>query len=357
VTHDPLHGGHVGAAHEQQGRRRVAEMVEPDLPHLADGEELKAAARAAAAAGIGRRLVVAAAGAPALVHVAGDETGAAHGPPEDLLELRLPREHPALLVGEDQLGGRGSDRPSKIALELDVDWNGLGATALGDVSLMRSTDDDDAGREIDVGLAQGEELALAHARVECGGEERLPLRGERGQQGRDLLGPQVLGQRPPHLPLRHVGDGVRPWEPLHPSRHGEGAAQVAAQVVHAAGAEHPLLRGEEQIDLPRRDMHERELPQLRPDRMLPDARLAGARSPSPQERLDPPLHELVDGPAAILELLRREPEALSLVLLLELEREALRVPLAGSRAAVELLTAAFACERAAWSVRHSVGNA
>jgi hypothetical protein len=47
VTHDSLHGRQIGAAHEQQGGGRVAEMVEADLPDLADREELEPALRAA----------------------------------------------------------------------------------------------------------------------------------------------------------------------------------------------------------------------------------------------------------------------------------------------------------------------
>jgi hypothetical protein len=48
VTHDPLHRRQIGAAHEQQRRRRVAQVVKADLPHLAHGEELEATLRAAA---------------------------------------------------------------------------------------------------------------------------------------------------------------------------------------------------------------------------------------------------------------------------------------------------------------------
>ncbi len=41
VAHDPLDGRQVGTPHEQQRRRRVPQVMEPQLPHLADRNNLK----------------------------------------------------------------------------------------------------------------------------------------------------------------------------------------------------------------------------------------------------------------------------------------------------------------------------
>ena len=60
MAHDPLDGGQVGALHEQERRRRVAQVVEAQLSYLADGEELELADRTAARVRVRHRLVVAA---------------------------------------------------------------------------------------------------------------------------------------------------------------------------------------------------------------------------------------------------------------------------------------------------------
>ena len=78
VTHDSLHGREVGAAHEQKGSGRVAEMVEANLPHLANGEELEVALRTATKISVGRGLAVPTALTPTFVNVAGDDAGPAH---------------------------------------------------------------------------------------------------------------------------------------------------------------------------------------------------------------------------------------------------------------------------------------
>jgi hypothetical protein len=85
MAEDPLHRRRVRARHHQQRRRGVAEVVEPDGPHLARGPELHAALRAAAQLGIGRAFGVAAALAPALVDVELDDAGAMKRPAQDPL--------------------------------------------------------------------------------------------------------------------------------------------------------------------------------------------------------------------------------------------------------------------------------
>jgi hypothetical protein len=84
--------------------------MEADLPNLADREELETALRAAAQFGVWRGFPMPAALAPPLVEVPGDEAGPAHRAPQDLLELRVLREHAAVLRRENQLGRRGGAR-------------------------------------------------------------------------------------------------------------------------------------------------------------------------------------------------------------------------------------------------------
>jgi hypothetical protein len=43
VAHDLLDGRQVGARHDEERGRRVADVVEADRPHLTDGPELEAA--------------------------------------------------------------------------------------------------------------------------------------------------------------------------------------------------------------------------------------------------------------------------------------------------------------------------
>jgi hypothetical protein len=83
----------------------VAEVVEADFPDLADGEELERALRAATKVRVARGLAVPTAVAPALVDVAGDQAGSAHRPAENLFELRVLRQHAAVLRREHQLRG------------------------------------------------------------------------------------------------------------------------------------------------------------------------------------------------------------------------------------------------------------
>jgi len=61
VAHDPLDRREVGAAHQQQRCRRVPKVMEPNLSHLPDGEELEVALRAPTLGRIRRELPVAAA--------------------------------------------------------------------------------------------------------------------------------------------------------------------------------------------------------------------------------------------------------------------------------------------------------
>ena len=196
---------------------------------------------------------------------------------------------------------------------------------------MRAADQDEPRLEVHVRLAQREELALAHPGVDRRREEILPLRRQRGEKRRHLRRAQVVGQSLDDLPLRHVSHGVRPREPLHPARHRERPAQVAAEVVHAPRTEDALLPRQEEIDLPRRHVGEQRRPERRADDVPADARCAGVRSCLGQELPNPPLHQLVHRAPAALDLHRLEAEALPLVAGLEIERQSLGGRLVGCR--------------------------
>jgi len=329
VPHDLLYRRQVGALHEQQRRRRVAQVVEADLPDLADGEQPELALRAVDGVGVGRGFVVPAALAPALVDVARHQAGPSHRPPEHVLERRVLRQHRPVVVGEHQLGWRGRDRLPEVRHQLLIDRHRLHPPALRDVAVVRAADHDDAGVEVDVALSQREQLALAQPRVDRRGEEGLPLRLERRDQGLHLLWPQVVRQPLHHLPLRHVGHRVRPRELLHPPRHRERPAQVPAQVVDALRAQGVFLIGQEQVDLAGGHLGEPQPAEPRPDDVLADAGRARVRRRPLHELVDPPRHHLVDRPTAVLEIDRVVPETLPLEPGLLLDRERLRLLLRG----------------------------
>jgi hypothetical protein len=162
VAHDPLDRRQVGAAHEQQRRGRVPEVVKPDLPDLPDREQLEVAFLAPTLVRVRRRLSIAAPGAPALVDVAGHLARPAHRPPEHVLKRGMPRQHGAVLGRKDQLRGRGRDRLPQVRQKLAVDRDRLHPSTLRDVSLVRPTYEVQAVGEVDVRLPQSEELALSH---------------------------------------------------------------------------------------------------------------------------------------------------------------------------------------------------
>jgi hypothetical protein len=146
MPHDSLHGGQVGAAHEQERRRRVAEVMEADLSDLADREELKGALRAATEVRVAGRLAVPAALAPALVDVASDQARPAHGPTEHLLKFRVLRQHAAVLGRKDPLGRRGRDRALQVDEQLGIDRDRVNAAVLRNVAVVRAADQDEPGK-------------------------------------------------------------------------------------------------------------------------------------------------------------------------------------------------------------------
>jgi hypothetical protein len=114
----------------------VAEVVEADLPDLTDREELEPALRAATEVRVSRGLSVPTALAPTLVDVAGNQARPAHRAAQNLLELRVLRQHAPVLRREDQLRRRGGDRALQVYEQLGVDRDGIDTPALGDVAVV-----------------------------------------------------------------------------------------------------------------------------------------------------------------------------------------------------------------------------
>ncbi|HVV51378.1 MAG TPA: hypothetical protein VHO06_17035 [Polyangia bacterium] len=114
----------------------MAEVVEANLPHLANREELEVALRTPTKVPVGRGLAVSASVATALMDVARHQAGPAHRSAEDLLQLRVPRDHAAVLGREDQLRGGRGERALQVDEKLGVDRDGVDAAALRDVAVV-----------------------------------------------------------------------------------------------------------------------------------------------------------------------------------------------------------------------------
>jgi hypothetical protein len=93
-------------------------------------------------------------------------------------------------------------------------------------------------------------------------------------------------------------------------------------MIHALRAEDALLLGQEQVDLARRHLRQRQLPDLRLHDVLTDREdRALVRRLVAEEGVDPPGHQLRDRPAPVLEVGRFEPELLPLEPALEIDRQ------------------------------------
>jgi len=86
--------------------------------------------------------------------------------------------------------------------------------ALGRVPAIGAGDGEQAVREIDVGLAESDELTLSKACVDRRREQRAPPVRKRCEDRRYLLGAEEVRDLPRDLALLHVSDWVRPAEAL-----------------------------------------------------------------------------------------------------------------------------------------------
>ena len=102
VAKDSLDRRHIGAAHEEERRGRVAQVMEPDRTHLSRRPELHLAARTPAEITVARGLPMAAALASALVDPALDDSRFVERAPQNQFQLHAVRHHRAIGRGEDQ---------------------------------------------------------------------------------------------------------------------------------------------------------------------------------------------------------------------------------------------------------------
>ncbi|HVV51108.1 MAG TPA: hypothetical protein VHO06_15675 [Polyangia bacterium] len=258
VAHDPLHEPGVRAAHGEQAAGRVPQVVEADWPdHLGHPQlVVLLVAGALPEARIGRCLDVATSRLPALVAVAARQPRLAERAAEDHLELRGLRVHRPVLARKHQLARRDTERVLEVRPEFAGDRNRVAALALRRDAIVGALDHDDADLEIDIRLAQPEQLTLAEAGVDRRREEIAPLRSEGGEDERNLVEAQKVGQALGHHPPPHAVDRVRARHQALADRRLERAPHELAQVVQALRPErlallsrHPLLGLEVVLDL------------------------------------------------------------------------------------------------------------
>jgi hypothetical protein len=164
--------------------------------------------------------------------------------------------------------------------------------------------------EVDVRLAESDELAFPKASVESRREERPPAIGEVGEHRGDLFGAEKFRHGLRDLSLLHVCDRIRSAKSVGLPGDGERATHVAAQMVQGLRRADVDLALEKQLDLSGRDLDQVQAPELRTDQMLPDgADGSVVASGLGEVRLDPPVEEIVDGPAAIFRGRLLDPEA------------------------------------------------
>jgi hypothetical protein len=193
VAHDPLHGRQVSAGHHEQRGRRVADVMEPDRPHLPDWPQLHPARRAPADLVVRRLLDVAATLAAASKSPARQDVRSPKRAPQNLFELDSARQQAPIAAGEDEVVLRLGHRDFEIGRQLGRDRHGVSMTALRGVAIVRTSDRDEARVEVDVLLAEPEQLALAHARVQRRREQTAPPIGHVREHRHDLLRAQVVG--------------------------------------------------------------------------------------------------------------------------------------------------------------------
>ena len=216
VAENPLHRGDVGAAHEEERRRRVAQVVEPDRPDLPRRPELHLAARTAAELVILRGLDVAAALAPTLVQPAFHDSRAVKRSTQDELELHALGRHRSVGCGEDEVGRSPGDRVLEIGQQLGGDRDDVSVAALGGVPAVGVGDGEEPVREIDVGLPQSQQLALSEP-----GEEEPSRRAS-------ATDPDSAARTQGHLlGAEKVRHRLRDPALLHVCRHGVRTAMSA----------------------------------------------------------------------------------------------------------------------------------
>ncbi|MCK6532036.1 MAG: hypothetical protein L6Q84_03610 [Polyangiaceae bacterium] len=235
------------------------------------------------------------------VLVALHDAGTGHGAPQDALERHVRAHHGAVGLREDQVGGRAGEGFAQVRYELRRDGDGVGVHALGGVGGVRAGDLDQAGLEVHVALAEPEQLAAAHPRVDRRSKDRPPARRQRRQHLGDLGRGQKAGQPLRHLAPGDLGRGVRSAPLPGCLRPVEGRQDEPAQVVQALGRQVGRAGLQEDLDLPGGQVVEAGLPQLVPEQVLLHGRAVPVmRGAALRVRLEPPGEQVVHGAVVLL---------------------------------------------------------
>jgi hypothetical protein len=188
VPQDPRHRGKVRAAHHQQRRRRVTQVVEPDVAHLRFRPEQVPMRRTAPRIGVGRREAVAAALLAADVLEVRRDAGLAQRAAQDARQVVVVAK-PTAVLGRKHIRTLGRpDGRLQEGEELVGDGHDILATSFCRVSAVRMPHKNKPLRQPHVFGAQAEQLALAQAGVDRGGEQRPPCRRQCRQHARHLVG-------------------------------------------------------------------------------------------------------------------------------------------------------------------------
>jgi hypothetical protein len=320
VTERLLRDRGAGAA-DHRGAERVARAVERDVPRdrprpcrrlPAPGAHLRSGA-------ILRRVPLdpAAVRSAAAVLEPVDHAGARDGGPEHPVQAQLARVHRAIRLREEQ-GTRGAQRELEARPELLGDGDGHRLAVLRPWRIPGTPDHHDAAIEVDVGLEEPEDLALAQASVEAHRDRAAPRVGDLGEHRLPLVQLEEPARAARDLEALDVDDGVRAPFPGAPrlARDRVEVEEEPAEVVQRLGAERADLVGEQALQPDRR--HVAELLTVELGEVLVEERPHHRRAQRLALHLPPPRSELAEGRAERLGGHRLEPVALPARLLLEL---------------------------------------
>ncbi|HTP27772.1 MAG TPA: hypothetical protein VMK12_19245 [Anaeromyxobacteraceae bacterium] len=333
-----LHDDERHTRAEQQRRRGVPEVVKADGPHHRLRPELHLALWATSLGLLLTLLDVSAPSPAAYVAPVPDDARPAERAAENAFQVHVPAKHRPAGPGEDERALRGSQCCFQPGHEIVGDRDGIGVPALGGLPLPAAADENRVGGEVHVLALEGEQLALAHRRVEASGVERPPARGEMTQHPRDLLGAEEVSGMPPRdRKPRHGSDRILPRPAADGDGGVEGAREEAAKVVDAPRTQPlPSLAVHERLDVDRSKRAEREPGQVRVEEV--DAQADGIRSVGSQVCrviLEPPSEKLADRASTVVRCKRLEAIELAPRSKLEFLGECLRGPLrVGNRAAL-----------------------
>ena len=246
-----------------------------------------------------------------------DDACPPHGSAQHVFKLHMPSPHAPVAIGENQLGGGHGERLFQVRDEFGRNRNDLGVSTLGGVTLPGARHRQEPVAQVNVGLPQCEQLPLSQPRVDGRGEQGAPLRTERGEHERNLLGLEKIRRSAWHLALLHLGCRILALVATRARRTVEGRDKVAAQVVDGAGGKLATLLLEERFDPSRRQVRESHGRQLRAGEVASDGVAVTLMSgPARRIRFQPPLQKIGERSASILgwALLHAEPLTLRLPL-------------------------------------------